>query len=206
MYTPGAFEEKDPSKIQAFVRQYPFGLLISRSGENLHATHLPFLLKEKHGPQGELISHMARANSQWEELGGKEVLGVFQGPHAYISPAWYEAENVVPTWNYVAVHAYGIFRPMGGAETKNLLLEMTDYFEAPSAKPWKMGSQSPEFLEKIAQGVMGFKIEVNRWEGKWKLSQNHPQERRERVIRELKDRKVGDSLEIARLMEEKETT
>jgi transcriptional regulator len=205
MYMPGAFEEKDPAQIHAFIRENSFGLLVSQTAGNFHGTHLPFLLKEKNGVQGELLSHMAKANSQWKDMEGKEVMAVFQGPHAYISPAWYESEGVVPTWNYVAVHVFGTFRFIAqGGETLGLLREMTNNYEASSPKPWKMESQAADFIEKMAQGVTAFKIEIGRLEGKWKLSQNHPKERREKVIRALESGKNPSSIEIARLMREKE--
>jgi transcriptional regulator len=205
MYVPGAFEEKDLSKIHAFIREYSFGLLVSHSGETILGTHLPFLLKEKNGAQGELVSHMAKGNPQWKAMDGREVMVVFQGPHAYISPSWYETTGVVPTWNYVAVHAYGTYRLMSDSqETLGLLKEMTDNYEVSFPKPWTMESQSADFLEKMALGVSAFKVEISRWEGKWKLSQNHPKERREKVIRGLESRHDPGSREIAKLMIEKE--
>jgi len=205
MYVPGAFDEKDLSVIHAFIREYSFGLLVSQNSKTLLGTHLPFLLKEKNGTHGELVSHMAKANSQWEAIEGQEVMAVFQGPHAYISPSWYESTGVVPTWNYVAVHVYGTYRSINGMkETLELLKEMTDTYEASSPSPWKMESQAADFLGKMSQGVSAFKIEVSRLEGKWKLSQNHPKERREKVIRGLEKRSDASSHEIARLMREKE--
>ena len=110
MYLPAAFVEHDPAKLFAAIERYSFGILVSdRNGEPF-ATHLPFLVDRSLGPRGGLLGHMARANSQWESADGQSVLAVFSGPHAYISPAWYEAERVVPTWNYVAIYAYGTLR------------------------------------------------------------------------------------------------
>jgi transcriptional regulator len=201
MYVPGAFEEKDLPKIHAFIRENSFGLLLSHDGKAIVGTHLPFVLKEKNGTRGELVSHMAKANPQWKVMKGREGMVVFQGPHAYVSPGWYEAKEVVPTWNYVAVHAYGLFHPvMDHDETMRILREMTDTYEASSPKPWKMGSQPVDFLGKMAEGVTAFKIEISRLEGKWKLSQNHPKERREKVIRALESRGDAHSGEIARYM------
>src|SRR4051812_36029868 len=102
MYVPTAFAETDPAKLHDFIEAHSFGLLVSAPGGVPVATHLPLLLERSTGPHGCLVGHVARANPQWEGLDGKPVLAVFSGPHAYVSPAWYESENVVPTWNYVA--------------------------------------------------------------------------------------------------------
>ena len=107
MYIPAAFQQTDKTKLHDFIEANSFGLLVSTHGGEPFATHLPFLLERDAGPHGCLVGHVARANPQWHGLDGQTVLAVFSGPHAYVSPTWYEAENVVPTWNYVAVHAYG---------------------------------------------------------------------------------------------------
>jgi transcriptional regulator len=110
MYTPAHFAETDLSKLHAAIESYSFGTLISRHEEALTASHLPLLLKRDGGTPaqfGTLLGHMAKANTQWEQGVGKEVLAIFSGPHAYISPTWYQEEKTVPTWNYLAVHAYG---------------------------------------------------------------------------------------------------
>src|SRR5262245_51222170 len=107
MYVPPAFQESDRSKLFDFVEAHSFGLLVSQLDGQLFATHLPLLVDRHSAAQGRLVGHVARANPQWRELADQQVLVVFSGPHAYVSPRWYEAENVVPTWNYVAVHAYG---------------------------------------------------------------------------------------------------
>ena len=116
MYVPTAFAETDEGKLHEFMQAYSFGLLVSTHGGEPFATHLPFLLDRNAGPHGTLVGHMARANPHWHDLEGQTVLAVFSGPHAYISPTWYESENVVPTWNYVAVHAYGICRLVNDPE------------------------------------------------------------------------------------------
>src|SRR4051794_27392492 len=100
MYVPSAFAESDLNKLHDFIERNSFGLLVSLVKGVPFATHLPFLLERNSGPDGSLVGHMARANPHWQELEAQTVLVVFSGPHAYISPTWYEAENVVPTWNY----------------------------------------------------------------------------------------------------------
>lgn len=110
MYIPTAFEQTDQNKLHEFIEANSFGLLVSTHVGEPFATHLPFLLQRDSGPHGCLFGHVARANPQWRDLDGQSVLAIFTGPHAYVSPTWYESEDVVPTWNYVAVHAYGTCR------------------------------------------------------------------------------------------------
>src|ERR1700677_1757380 len=102
MYIPTAFAESDPTKLHDFIEQHSFGLLVSQVDGQLFASHLPFLLERTTGSHGCLVGHMARANPQWKQITGQNSLVVFSGPHAYISPTWYESEQVVPTWNYAA--------------------------------------------------------------------------------------------------------
>ena len=123
MYVPPHFANRDLDQLHAAIERYSFALIVSREGEQLAGSHLPLLLDRQAGPQGTLWGHFARANSQWREAGGQQVLVVFSGPHAYISPQWYEAERVVPTWNYVAVHAYGRLELVEDAAATLELLE-----------------------------------------------------------------------------------
>jgi transcriptional regulator len=109
VYLPAAFAESDRAKLHGLIRRYSFAILTSRGEDGLIASHLPLLLDADAGPHGQLLGHMARANPQWRDVRG-QVMAVFSGPHAYVSPSWYEEEGTVPTWNYVAVHAYGTFQ------------------------------------------------------------------------------------------------
>jgi transcriptional regulator len=200
MYIPTHFAETDRAKLHAFIEANSFGLLVSTHEGELFATHLPFLLDRQVGAEGGLTGHMARANPHWQDLDGQEVLVVFAGAHAYVSPSWYESENVVPTWNYVAVHAYGRCRLVETpAEVHGILLRTVDIYERRMPKPWSIDAAS-DFLEKLARQVVGFRIEISRLEGKWKLNQNHPRERREKVMRELSQAQDQDAQEIARLI------
>lgn len=202
MYIPTAFEETDKDKLHGFIEANSFGLLVSTHGGELVATHLPFLLERDAGPQGCLVGHLARANPQWHDLEGEQVLAVFSGPHAYISPTWYEADNVVPTWNYVAVHASGTFRLVEDPDgLARILTAEVATFERPLPQPWSVDTAS-DYFQRLVRAVVGFRIEVSRLEGKWKLNQNHPNERRQKVIRVLESSKDPDAQEIARLMTE----
>ncbi len=202
MYVPAAFAEHDLSKLHDFIERHSFGLLVSQVNGEPFATHIPLLLERSTGPQGALVGHVARANRQWESLDGQTVLAVFSGPHAYISPSWYEADNVVPTWNYTAVHAYGRVTLV---EDRDKLFELvqgtTEAYERSRPAPWAVGERST-FLDRLLAMIVGFRIDIERIEGKWKLSQNHPVERRLKVIRALRDRDNGNDAEIAVLMEQ----
>ena len=200
MYVPPHFAETDPATLHAFIERHSFGLLVSQVDGVPFATHLPFLLDRNAGPHGTLIGHVARANPHWQALREQTSLVVFSGPHAYISPTWYETANVVPTWNYTAVHAYGRAELV---EDQNQLLEIVQrsvaVYESTMPRPWTLDTNGP-FAERLLAQIVGFRIPIERIEGKWKLNQNHPVERREKVIRALEERGGEDAQAIAALM------
>ena len=199
MYLPAAFHETDQTKLFEFIEQHSFGLLTSQGDKQPLGSHVPFLLDRSAGPQGTLVSHMARANPHWRYAEGETVMVVFHGPHAYITPTWYAAENVVPTWNYVAVHAYGVLELVDDDETLDIVAQTVERFERRAADPWRFDRET-DFARKLLAAIVGFRIEITRLEGKWKLSQNHPLERRERVIAGLKERGDPESHAVATLM------
>jgi transcriptional regulator len=201
MYVPASFAETDIPKLHDFMRRQSFAILTSQGEGGLVAGHLPLLLDPDSGPRGHLIGHMARANPQWRGVRG-EVLVVFHGPHAYVSPSWYEEPGTVPTWNYVAVHAYGTLRLVEDRDgLLDILRRTVSTYEGPRPVPWSF-DESEHHVEKMLGAIIGFRIEVTRLEGKRKLSQNHPEGRRRRVIRALRAQPGEDSQEIAGLMAE----
>ena len=166
------------------------------------ASHLPLLLDRAAGPHGALVGHMARANPQWRDLDGQPVLAVFSGPHAYVSPSWYEAEGVVPTWNYVAVHATGTFRLTDTPDAVTDIVAATvETYERGMPTPWRLDATAA-YVRQLANAIVGFRIEVERLEGKWKLSQNHPAERRAKVAAALGSSTDAGDRAVARLMRE----
>lgn len=202
MYIPASFAESDRDRLHTFMRRNSFALLTSHSAGGLMASHLPFLLDATPEPWGELYGHMARANPHWRQVEG-EVMVVFSGPHAYISPRWYGSEGLVPTWNYVAVHAYGKFHLVEDREPLlRILRDSVGLYESGSAEPWVF-DESAEYLKPLLGSIVGFRIEITRLEGKWKLNQNHPEARRERVARELATHDDENSKAIAALMMER---
>ena len=199
MYIPKAFREDDIDTLHTFIRKYSFATLVTQQDGVPFATHLPFLLNTGRGPNGTLLAHMARANPQWHDSNSaKEVLVIFQGPHAYISPSWYEVELSVPTWNYAAVHAYGFPRLIEEHEELfNLLKTLIETHEAQFEKPWPF--QLPDdYVQKMMRGIVGFEIEITRLEGKFKLSQNRTASERENVIAALQE--SLDTKAVAELM------
>lgn len=205
MYVPPSFREDQPEKLHEFIKSYSFGTLFSGAESNLQASHLPFLLDEKAGTQGILTGHMAKANTHWQTLSDKEVLVVFQGPHVYISPSWYEEPETVPTWNYVAVHVYGKYVSVTDENKLWQILEKTvGVYEAAMPKPWDMKELPEAFFEKMLKMIVGFEIPISRIEGKWKLSQNHSETRRQKVVQALEKQGKPNGLEIARLMAPKD--
>jgi transcriptional regulator len=200
MYVPATFRETDPDALHAFMERNSFALLTSHGTEGLVASHLPLRVVREAGPFGHLSGHMARANPQWRQVEG-EVMAVFSGPHAYISPSWYEASGVVPTWNYVAVHAYGSFHLVDDREALVEILRQTvDTYEGSRPEPWVF-DPSGDHVEGLLRSIIGFRVVITRLEGKWKLSQNHPEERRRRVVHALHGLGDEDSKAIAGLME-----
>jgi transcriptional regulator len=178
MYLPAAFAESDLSKLHDFIEQNSFGSLVSQVEGLPFASHLPFLLERTTGPYGTLVGHMARANPQWREAGGQTALAIFSGPHAYVSPTWYEAEQVVPTWNYTAVHAYGqIHLIEDEAALLTIVQRFVDVYEQAMPQPWSFDG-SGTFVKRVLAQIVGFRIQIERIEGKWKLNQYHPVERR----------------------------
>ncbi|QJW99557.1 FMN-binding negative transcriptional regulator [Frigoriglobus tundricola] len=203
MYVPPHFAESHLPTLHDFIERHSFGLLVSQLAGLPFATHLPFLLDRTREPYGTLVGHVARANPQWQELADRPALAVFSGPHAYISPAWYEATNVVPTWNYTAVHATGRVELV---EEHSALLEIVQrsvtLYESAMPNPWALDTTG-RFVERLLDQIVGFRIEIDMIEGKWKMSQNHPVERREKVIRALSTQNNAEAHAVAEIMRQR---
>ena len=204
MYVPAAFREERIEVLHGFMREHSFATIVSASEAGLNATHVPLLLKAERGPKGTLVGHMARANPHWETFReDREVLIIFQGPHAYVSPSWYTTPFAVPTWNYVAIHAYG--RPTlveDEAGVYNIVAETVRTFEAQFAYAWNLEDWR-EFAEKLLKNIVGFDIEISRLEGKLKLSQNRSRADQEGVIAGLARQESPVDQALASLMEDR---
>lgn len=199
MYVPSHFEIKDSNLMYDIMEQNSFATLISQHQGRPFATHLPLTLDRE---KGCLFGHVARPNPHWTDLERQEVLVIFQGPHCYISPSWYETSSSVPTWNYVAVHVYGhVELTHDTEEVMSSMQDLVAKYEVPDS-PYKLDNVDAAYLAGLSRGVQGFRIRMTSMEGKAKLSQNHPLERQELVIARLEQMNSENERRIAALMKE----
>jgi transcriptional regulator len=178
MYSPAAFRQDDLAALHQQILDCRLATLVSQGPSGLQVSHLPLLLEPAEGEFGTLYGHFARANPQWRDLAdGAEALVVFQGPEAYISPAWYAAKaehgKVVPTWNYIAVHAYGQAEVFDDAERLlQLVSRLSERHEAGRAQPWAVSEAPRDYIDGMLRVIVGFALPIERLQGKWKLGQN----------------------------------
>lgn len=202
MYLPAHFTEKDGAKITAVMRANSFATLVTFDGAAPFASHVPLVLQPACGPRGSLIGHVARANPQWQHFSsGAEVLAIFQGPHAYISPSWYTTPNMVPTWNYVTVHVYGIPRIVENTAAFAEILRLTiDEYESGRPTPWREELPA-DHKAAMMKAIVGFEIEITRIEAKFKLSQNRKPEDIAGAVAALSQSENQTERELAMLMQ-----
>ncbi|WP_323795106.1 FMN-binding negative transcriptional regulator [Nisaea sp.] len=199
MYTPPHFREDDIALLHETIRRIAFGTLVTLGPDGLVASHVPMLLDAEKGTHGTLTGHLAKANIQTKtEASNIEALAIFQGPDAYITPNWYatkqEHGKVVPTWNYVAVHAYGQISFFEDTERlRDQVSRLTDKHEAENAEPWAVNDAPENFVQSHLKGIIGFEIPITRIDGKWKLSQNRPAEDKKGVMSGLDSRDGADA-------------
>ena len=178
MYTPRAFALDDLPELQQLIRHTRLAQLVTFGEHGLQASHLPLLLNPDEGPNGTLYGHLAKANRQWQDLqNGSEALVIFAGADAYVSPGFYPAKaehgKVVPTWNYLAVHAYGQAEVFTDAERLlTLVSALTDRHENGRAQPWKVSDAPADYIDGMLKAIVGFALPIQRLQGKRKLSQN----------------------------------
>lgn len=201
MYIPPAFRVENPARLAAFLRQHSFATFITNDGAAPFASHLPMLFRPDLGEHGTLIAHLARANPQWQHFGeGREALAIFHGPHGYISPSWYETAPAVPTWNYAAVHAYGVPTIFEDRDRiVSLLRETIALYESGFEQPW-IGDLPAEYLDKMIRGIVAFEMPVTRLEGKFKLGQNRSPADLQGVYQALSTSAHADDHALAQLM------
>ncbi|MGJ8670332.1 MAG: FMN-binding negative transcriptional regulator [Oceanococcus sp.] len=197
MYTPKHFAESDPGKIAALIRDNAFGALVSVVDHQSEVTHTPFLYDQE---AGLLLGHVARANPHWESLdSAQDVLVIFQGPHAYVSPSWYSGSGV-PTWNYAAVHVRGSASTFDDVKRLQTLVEALSHkYESQNDEPW-LGPYNPRMLGNI----VGIEISITEIQGKFKLSQNKSAVDRAAVSSQLQADGPSEGQRLAQLMDENE--
>lgn len=190
MYTPAAFREDDPAIVRQIMRDARLSMLVTSTQDGLVATPLPLFLADE-GEHGVLYGHVAKANPQWKTPVIGDALAIFTGPDAYISPSWYASKaehgKVVPTWNYVAVHAYGSVEFFED-ETRllDVVTHLTNLHEGERASPWAVSDAPADFIQSQLRGIVGLRMPITRVEGKQKLSQNRSEKDRDGVAAGLK--------------------
>lgn len=201
MYLPKQFEETDWPAVAAFVREFSFGLLVTTGPDGLTATHLPLELVEN-GDQRTLRGHLARANPQWKHFGARPALAVFSEPHAYVSSSWYNHINV-PTWNYLAVHAYGPVRVVEGDELVEQMRQQVTRYEANRTNAFALEKFSEHELHQHLRGLVGFEITLEIIQAKAKLSQNRDDESYGSVVAHLRESEDSAVRRVAMEMEKR---
>jgi transcriptional regulator len=209
MYIPQNFREERVPVLHDLIEQNSFSTLITLSSTGLIASHIPMVLDREPAPLGILRGHVSRANPQWRDISADvQALAIFYGPHHYITPSWYpsktETGRVVPTWNYVAVHAYGPFRIVENPDwLHSHLTNLTTAHEAQFSKPWNLEDAPVEYIEAMAKGIVGVELRIQRLEGKWKVSQNRSASDRDGVVRGLEELDSPESRAMAALVRER---
>lgn len=197
MYIPEHFTMKEGTAAYDVIQENSFATLFSIHNGTPFATHLPLLLNQE---KTYLYGHFARSNPQWRDIQNQTVLTVFHGPHCYISPSWYETNKAVPTWNYVTVHVYGEVELIDDEqELLNTLHDLVLKYEAPDSC-YQLLELDAEFLLGMSKGIQGFRIKIDKIEGKAKLSQNHSLQRQELVIKHLEQIPYPNEQQISSLM------
>ena len=185
MYSPSYNRVEDRAEILAFMRQNNFPVLVTGLGGTLHASHLPAMTHQE-GEQIVIDMHMAHANAQWREFFDEEVLVIFSGPHAYISPRWYEDTERVPTWNYAAVHAYGVPKLIDDKAAKHASQRRLVAAMDPQWLP-RFDALDAKYVTGMLNGIVNFQIPVTRLETRWKLSQNRGRREMELIVAALEE-------------------
>ena len=196
MYIPDLYKNENQTEIRNFIHENGFALLINNVNGKPWATHIPLLLETNSDGKELLVGHLSLENSQAQSLqNDSEVLAVFSGPHAYISSSWYDHENV-PTWNYIAVHIYGIIRILNYDETITSLKKLVDKYESESENPIRIEDLSEKTMRQ-ARGILAFEIAVTSIQATKKLSQNRDAKNYATVISELEKRNDYQSVSVA---------
>ena len=201
MYVPNAFKEERISILQDAIRRAGLATLVCLTDDGLIASHVPLLLDPEPGPYGTLLGHLARQNPQSRGANG-EAMAIFLGPGAYITPSWYatkrETGKVVPTWNYVAIHAYGPLEFIDDpVHVREHVARLTDRHEQGRPVPWKVSDAPEDFITNQLSSIIGFRLTIKRIEGKWKMSQNRRAEDRAGAATGLE---MEGRLEVAELI------
>jgi transcriptional regulator len=207
MYTPKHFDQPDIETLHMLMRERPLATVVTMAADGLNANHFPLHLSLVPSPLGTLRGHCARANLFWSDFAEDvEVLVIFHGPDAYITPSFYpskqETGKVVPTWNYAVAHAYGRLRIMDDAAwLRTHLAGLTAHHEAALAQPWQLTDAPADYTEKLMRAIVGFEIDITRLTGKWKVSQNRSGRDQKGVVEGLRASTNAKAMEMAALVD-----
>jgi transcriptional regulator len=198
MYIPKAFEVTDRETLHTFIEANSFATLVTFADGRPFATRLPLILERGGSAKGTLIGHLARANPHWRSFDGHaQALGMFDGPHAYISPSWYVTSPAVPTWNYATVHVYGAPRIIDDPRRVEAIVNrLVEIHEGTLPCPWSERSVPPEFKANLLKAIVGFEMPIDRIEGKFKFGQNRPIEDQMATLTELEKTPGGRPLAL----------
>lgn len=192
MYTPKYHALTDVAAMRTHIAEHPLGAWVCMAQNQLMANHIPFVLDVQHGVHGRLLGHVSRANPVWRELaGGMPCVVMFMGPHAYITPSWYPGKHqhgkVVPTWNYVTVHAHGVARAVEDTEwILDVINKLTDAQESRRDTPWRVSDAPSDYIDQKLRAVVGIEITIERLEGRLKVSQDEDEQDRLGTVEGLK--------------------
>jgi len=210
MYIPKWYREDSLPVLFEAIEKIGFGTLVTLSNSHqLVASHIPMLIDGSSGEKGTIFGHIARGNSQWRDFDkDTEALAMFVGPQAYISPLWYETTKrtgeVVPTWDYIAVHVYGrVSFFEDSSRLLDLVTRLTNHHEAEFSKPWRVSDAPKKYIDSELKSIVGFEMPISKIEGKWKMSQNRPLDDREGAIRGLRESSSESASEVADEIEKK---
>ena len=203
MYIPKTYKNENLSEVKQFIESNSFGILVSHNDGKSIATHIPLELSKNKSGKDILQGHVAKANPHWHHFkDNTEVLAIFSGPHGYISSSWYDFEEV-PTWNYLAVHVYGIIKIIEGEALYNTLKQLVDKYESASKNPIKIEELSKKTMRQI-HGIVGFEIEISDIQAAYKLSQTNDDKNHQNILDELEssknvsDKNIADAMKTER--------
>jgi transcriptional regulator len=199
MYIPDLYKNENQEAITAFLKENSFGILINQTNGKLWATHIPLELSINSEGKTILEGHISKENPQWQGFTeNDQILAVFSGPHSYISPSWYDHENV-PTWNYIAVHVYGKIKIIGGDAVIESLKRLVDKYEQNSENPVRIEDLSEKTMMQ-SRGIVAFEIEIEEIQAQQKMSQNRDAKNYQNIISELEKTNKNQSIAVANEM------
>ena len=211
-YLPRHFEETDTATLHTLVRAHPLATWIVQDHGELLVNHIPLLLDADRGEHGTLVGHVARANPVWRAVAaGAASVAVFTGPQAYVSPNWYPSKHAngkaVPTWNYATVHAHGVPQAFEDPDrVLDVVSRLTRTHEAGQALPWQVADAPADYIAGLLKAIVGIEIPVQRWVGKWKVSQNQPNANQQGVAAGLSGQGRDEAARMAALVQARTKT